>query len=583
MSTFCNPLNLSYRYQNPRRGKDRFREAADPSLVMFNDEYWLFASKSGGYWRSNDLCTWSYLASRVLPVEDYAPDVRVIDEWLYFTASRASTPCDVFRTRDPSADDWEKVSTLFAYTDPNLFGDDDGRVYLYWGCSDTDPIHGIELEPGTMVPLESSGSGESPSIVDLLGANTAERGWERAGEDNIGGSAPWIEGPWMTKHSGRYYLQYAGPGTQYNVYGDGVYVGDAPLGPFACAPHNPFSFKPGGFISGAGHGSTFADRYGNLWHISTMRISVKHMFERRIGLFPAGFDSDGHLFCNTSFGDYPIHLPTGKWDPWKDPSMGWTLLSYGSDVSATASSAAPGHDPGLAINEDVRTFWAASGRGPGEWLQVDMGSPVTPRAVQINFAEHGCHYEPGAGRIADSDAGSEYSYPLRGGHRYLVETSLDGEEWVACVDQHASGHDTPHAYVELREPPKARFIRLTCHEMPASGVPAVSGLRVFGIGDGEKPEPVTAGRLRANRSSEDPCSVSISWDAGSGENTGGPDRRIQGYNVWWGIAADKLYSSWMVYGAESLTMHCLNGGLNYWLRVDSFNRNGVTQGEVITL
>ena len=27
-------------------------------------------------------------------------------------------------------------------------------------------------------------------------------------------------------------LQYAAPGTQFNVYADGVYIGDTPLGPF---------------------------------------------------------------------------------------------------------------------------------------------------------------------------------------------------------------------------------------------------------------------------------------------------------------------------------------------------------------
>lgn len=51
-------------------------------------------------------------------------------------------------------------------------------------------------------------------------------------------------------------------------------------------------------MTGAGHGSTIADKYGNYWHASTMRISVNHDFERRVGLFPAGFDKDGVLFCN---------------------------------------------------------------------------------------------------------------------------------------------------------------------------------------------------------------------------------------------------------------------------------------------
>ena len=57
----------------------------------------------------------------------------------------------------------------------------------------------------------------------------------------------------MTKYNGKYYLQYAAPGTEFNVYADGVYEGDSPLGPFHLAKNNPYSFQPGGFITGAGH------------------------------------------------------------------------------------------------------------------------------------------------------------------------------------------------------------------------------------------------------------------------------------------------------------------------------------------
>ena len=92
----------------------------------------------------------------------------------------------------------------------------------------------------------------------------------------------------MTKHDGTYYLQYAGPGTEYNVYGDGVYESDSPLGPFRLAKNNPYSYKPGGFLRGAGHGSTMEDRYGNWWHTATMQISKNHDMERRVGIWRAG-------------------------------------------------------------------------------------------------------------------------------------------------------------------------------------------------------------------------------------------------------------------------------------------------------
>ena len=139
--------------------------------------------------------------------------------------------------------------------------------------------------------------------------NDSIHGWERFGEyhDNTF-LKPFIEGSWMTKHNNKYYLQYGAPGTEFSGYGDGVYVGEHPLGPFTYQSHNPFSFKPGGFATGAGHGATYQDVYGNWWHVSTMIINVKNNFERRIGIWPAGFDKDDILYSNTAFGDYPTYL-----------------------------------------------------------------------------------------------------------------------------------------------------------------------------------------------------------------------------------------------------------------------------------
>ena len=125
---------------------------------------------------------------------------------------------------------------------------------------------------------------------------------------------PYIEGAFMTKHDGLYYLQYACPGTQYNTYADGVYTSNSPLGPFVRQASIRFPQSPADSSAGAGHGSTIADTYGNWWHASTMRISVNYDFERRVGLFPAGFDKDGVLYCNQNFADYPQRIPAGKFN-----------------------------------------------------------------------------------------------------------------------------------------------------------------------------------------------------------------------------------------------------------------------------
>jgi hypothetical protein len=548
--TYCNPMNLPYRFQIEGWARESVREAADPSVITYQGKYWLFPSKSGGYWYSEDLREWTFVETHLLPTEDYAPDVRVMNGWLYFTASRNTSDCPIYRTQDPLSDQWELVSEPLMYWDPNLFQDDDGRVYLFWGCSCDNPIWGVEMDPKTMQPI-----GEK---VVLITQRDPELGWERFNENNVGGHAPWVEGPWMTKHNGVYYLQYAAPGTQFNIYCDAVYVSTvSPLGPYELQTHNPFSQKGGGFIHGAGHGSSFWDFHKNFWHTATMRISVRHDFERRLGLFPAGFDADGLLYCNTNFADYPTRIPDGQWDAWDDAFPGWMLQSYRKPAKASASI--DGHGPELAFDEDIRTFWAAPAEAKTPTLEVDLQAPRTLNAVQINFTEHLCNQVERKGP------------PLF--HQYLLEASLDGKKWTALVDKRNNDTDVPHDYIELAKPDTVRYLKLTIFHMPGGGTAAVSGLRVFGHGGGTPPSAVTG--VKARRDAGDLCSAKISW---------APAKGAFGYNVRWGVAPDKLYNSWMVYDQTELEFHTLANFQPYWAGVEAFNENGVAAvAEVIEI
>ncbi len=124
-NTYCNPMSLSYCFREEDGGKVVFREAADPSLVLHEGRYWLFPSKCRGYYHSTDLVNWTHVESSALPVEDYAPDVRVINGELHFTASHG-----IYRSTDPARDAWVKVGELpFPCGDPNLLQDEDGRLF----------------------------------------------------------------------------------------------------------------------------------------------------------------------------------------------------------------------------------------------------------------------------------------------------------------------------------------------------------------------------------------------------------------------------------------------------------------------
>ena len=596
MKFFCNPINVNYRYQfnqDPRKGGTLqiCREAADPSMILFKGRYYIFASMTLGVWVSDDLAHWeNRRLPDELPLYDYAPDVRVIGDWVYFCASNREHNCDRWRTKDILNGPYEKIEGSFPFWDPNLFLDEDGRVYFYWGCSNETPIWGVELDPETMLP-----KGEKVAVVE---GHPYEIGYERIGEDNstlpaseeevearyqayfkssgmpesmvpealrplirgMFSNKPYIEGAWMDKYEGKYYLQYAAPGTQYNTYSDGVYIGESPLGPFRLAENNPYSYKPGGFLPGAGHGSTMRDKQGNWWHTSTMRISKNHDFERRVGIWPAGFDEDGELFCNQRYGDWPMAL---EGESWRDPV--WMLLSVGKAV--TASSCVPGHEPEKATEENVQTWWRSASSSRDEWLCVDLGKAFTVHAVQINFADDKIDI-PCPGEIRP---GSQARYIDEAEHvtQWKLEGSLDGESWFVVEDKSDAETDLSHDLIVREEGFATRYLRLSDMAVPFGQTPCVSGLRVFGLGDGEKPaEPV----FTATHMGDLDMVVQIAEQ---------PD--ALGYNILFGSAPEKLYHSYMVFNAGSQRVGALVKGREVYVRVDAFNENGITEGKCVKL
>lgn len=567
----CNPLNLEYRYQIKEgyAGKAVFREAADPTMVLFKEKYLLFASKSGGFWYSDNLCDWRFKETPELPYYDYAPDVREVNNAVVFSASRRGEPCTFYRSEDPLNTPFTPVSTTFDFWDPDIFQDDDGRVYFYWGCTNKEPIWGIEMDAQTLLPI-----GEKVGLIDEDDENHI---WERTGENNrLGepkteierltrehvGTKPFIEGAFMNKHGGLYYLQYAAPGTQYNTYSDGVYVGEGPLGPFKYQRHNPFSSKPGGFIHGAGHGSTFQDKAGNWWHTSTMRISCYDDFERRLGLFPCGFDEDGTLYCNQNFADYPFALPEGLAQPPKSTQPEWMLLSYNKNVSA--SSSLSGHEPQLAVDENIRTWWAAENKGAEEWFEIDLGEAKSVHAIQLNLADEGLEYpQIEENKMNNETMAKRYIAVKPGYTKYILEGSENGSDWH--VLHHAASTDYAHDFILLENTMPLRYVRVSGMEMPYEGLPAISGLRIFGKGGGSVPKMVS----KVNAARMPDGAIALEWDAVA---------EADGYNIRYGLQENKLYSSWQVFGTNKLDLTMINGNMPYYIAIDSFNENGVTEG-----
>jgi len=403
-------------------------------------------------------------------------------------------------------------------------------------------LYGIELNRKTFKPI-----GTRKEMIKL---QDWRFGWQRFGEhmDNTF-LDPFIEGSWMTKHNGKYYLQYGAPGTEFSGYADGVAVSKEPLG-FFDNQSDPLSMKLGGFAKGAGHGSTFTDNNNNYWHISTIMLSVKNNFERRLGIWPAGFDKDDVMWCNTAFGDYPHYIPSAAKNEYGSGLANWYLLNYKKPV--TVSSTLGGYHANNANDEDLKTYWSAASGNGGEWIQTDLGNVSTVNAVQINYADQDAEF---LGKQTTTY------------HQYKMYYSADGKKWTVLVDKSTNKTDVPHDYVELQTPVQARFIKLENLHMP-TGKFAISGLRVFGNGNGAKPGAVKT--FFVLRTEKDKRSGWIKWS---------PVDNAYAYNIYYGTASDKMYNCVMVMGNTSneYWFKAMDLEKPYYFTIEAINENGVSE------
>jgi xylan 1,4-beta-xylosidase len=559
--TFCNPVNLDYGYTPLPNYVNwaKHRTTADPSIVNYKGDYYLFATHQMGYWWSSDMLKWNFVSKKFLrPWNEGLDDlcasaVGVVGDTMIVIGSAYTKNFTLWMSTNPKKNEWKPLVDSFAIGgwDPAFFTDTDGRVYMYNGSSNRYPLQGVELDRKTFLPIGNR--------KDLFALDGERYGWHRFGE-NMDNTFidPFLEGAWMTKHANKYYLQYGAPGTEFSGYADGVAVSDNPLGPFI-NQSDPFSFKPGGFVHGSGHGSTFKDNQNTDWHISTSVIAVKHGFERRLSIWPAGFDNEGAMICNTAFGDYPQYLPVPantiaeigtivQGDKLLPSGPGWMLLNYKKPVSS--SSVYANCNASNAVDENIKTYWCAATAGKGEWLQTDLGKISTVNAVQINYADQDVEF---------------MGKQLNIYHQYKLYYSLDGKKWGILIDKSNNKTDAPHDYVELQNPVRAKFIKLENIHMP-TGKFAISGLRVFGNANGERPGAVKD--FMVLRTANDKRSAWVRWS---------PVDNAFAYNIYFGTDPGKLYNCIMVHDNNDYWVKAMDKTKTYYYSIEAINESGVSE------
>lgn len=550
--TYCNPVNIDYGYTPHPSFTDwgRHRATADPVIVNYKGDYYLFSTNQWGYWWSKDMSNWNFVSKRFLrPWNDTkddlcAPAVGIVGDTMIVFGSTYTKTFTLWGSTNPKANEWFPIVDSFEIGgwDPAFFTDDDGRLYMYNGSSNNYPVYGVELDRKTFRPI-----GTRTAMYIL---QDWKYGWQRFGE-NMDNTFldPFIEGAWMTKHNGKYYFQYGAPGTEFSGYADGVIMASKPLfeGVQTFPQSDPMSMKSGGFSRGAGHGATFQDNDKNFWHVSTSIVCVKNTWERRMGIWPAGFDKDDMMWCNTVLGDYPHYLP-GIAGKEHGAFAGWYLLNYKKPV--IASSTLGSFYVNNINDESIKTYWSAVTANKGEWVQTDLGNLSTVHAVQINYADQDVEF-----------IGKQTGIY----HQYKLYYSVDGKKWTVLIDKSNNKTDVPHDYVELPASVQARYIKLENIHMP-TGKFAVSGLRVFGNGNGAKPKAV--GNMFVLRTEKDKRSAYIKWQ---------PVDNAFAYNLYYGTAPDKLYTCIMIHDVNEYWFKAMDKDKKYYFTIEAINENGVSE------
>ncbi len=572
--TYCNPVNIDYGYSPipAFAAWGRHRSTADPVIVNYKDDYYLFSTNQWGYWWSADMLNWKFVSRKFLRPwnkgtfdELCAPAVGVMGDTMIVFGSTYTSTFSIWMSTDPKNNVWKPLVDSFEIGgwDPAFFTDDDGKLYMYNGSSNVYPLYGIELDRKTFKPI---GTRKEMHFLEPW-----RFGWQRFGEhmDNTF-LDPFMEGAWITKHNGKYYLQYGAPGTEFSGYADGVAVANKALGDPTgnfFEQSDPLSMKLGGFVRGAGHGSTFQDRYKNYWHVSTTVISVKNTFERRIAIWPAGFDKDDMMFCNTTFGDYPHYIPGPGYSTSEYGAngkskyfTGWMLLNYNKPVQV--SSTFGGYHPNYMVDELAKTYWSAASGNKGEWIQSDLGNISMVNAVQINYADQDVSFPKEMDSIW-------LGKTLGLSHRYKLTYSTDGKKWNTLVDKSNNNTDVPHDYIELTTPVQARYIRMENIQMPA-GKFAISGFRVFGNGNGTRPDKVDP--FIVLRTEKDKRSAFIKWK---------PVDNAFAYNIYYGVHPDKLYTSILVHGNNEYWMKAMDSQKTYYYCIEAVNENGTSERSAV--
>ncbi len=479
--TYCNPLPIpaiprgtdgwfDHETKPATVAGPDYRSISDPTVLYHGGRWYLYPSYGMAY-VSDDFVTWKHVPTEPRCMK-YSPAIIPWDGRFLLTG----WGCPLYVGDSPLGpfsllgDFVRPDGTHFKPTDPALFRDDDGRIYLYWFGTRSTPYrrihctHTLGAELDRRDPRRLLGE---PVVIHEMAPQ--RNWWERYGQYNQDTRFGWVEGQHMLKVGGRYYMIYSSAGTQFGSYAMAAYRSDeGPLSGFVCQTNNPITFKRHGLVNGAGHGCIERGPGGTFWAFYTCTVSYAHVFERRIGMDLIAINHDGELWAPHGVTETPQYGPgvvpdaaTGSNDPGLYPLTTYMLHK------ATASSAVPGRDPLYALDESPLTWWEPQPDDPAPRLEVSLDAPYITEACRLFWRDRGLDYDHGA---------------APGPYRYLLEGRPDNgrDEWVTLLDCRANDTDYNIDYRTF-PPVVCEAVRLTITGWPEGlQPPGVIGFTVFG-------------------------------------------------------------------------------------------------------
>ncbi len=469
---YCNPL--------PMVTGQGGQASGDVTVIRENGVYYMYCT-GGGAWVSKDMLNWTFQRVENVPV---APHVVKYKGKFYLCGNDGP----LFSSDSPlgpfvSLGDWKNTPTVSdgwndAF-DMDIFIDDDGKPYLYYPGRGVSGIYVVALDPNDLTRFV----GKPRHLFGFTNSHL----WERYGEMNEYPEVAWIEGPWMEKHNGTYYLQYSASGTQWKTYAEGYYTSKSPIGPFVYAPNNPLLRKTEGLVTGTAHGCIVEGPDGNLWQFYTIVLS-NPPGGRRIGMDRIKFDKQGNMSVTVT--DVPQWAPQRgvKVSDDNSGSLPLTINKFRAmNALSKVSSEQPGRDAAYAVDNSSGTWWEPAAADSIPTLTIELSPATRFDVVQLFIVDsYRILFQRGRAGGGMNRTRGVFSPDV---YQYKIEASMDGTTYSTVADETGNllSRNTIFGEMPLT---KCRFVRLTMTNWPKSVPLGVIEFTVFGKPAGSLPAAV---------------------------------------------------------------------------------------------